>query len=155
MNSSSRKPSPFKILLLIIIIITILIEMFLFGYRTIRKGKCTETVTAVVVDEVITHSRSRHGRGKHTTAHYSTVSYYHAPVFSYSYNGVEYTVTSNEGSDPPRYKIGDSTELMIDPSNPEYFYDPSSNVTLVLSIVFGAIGVVSSGISLVLILKKY
>lgn len=150
MNSSSGKPSPFKILLLIIIAITILIEMFLFGYRTMRKGKCTETVTAVVVDEVITHSNSRH-----TTVHYGTVSYYHAPVFSYNYNGVEYTVTSNEGSNPPRYKVGDSTELMIDPSNPEYFYDPSSNVTLVLSIVFGAMGVVSTGLLLVLILKKY
>ncbi len=155
MNSSSGKPSPYKILLLIIITITILIEGFLFGNRMIRKGKCTETVTAVVVDEEITHRRSRHGRGRHTTVHYGTASYYHAPVFSYNYNGVEYTVTSNEGSDPPRYNIGDSTELMIDPSNPEYFYDPSSNVTLILSIVFGSIGVVSSGLFLVLILKKY
>lgn len=147
MRSSSGKTSFIVIFFTIVCVILMIVGIALLVSPIIKKGKCTEKVTAVV-DEVITHSDRKDGDG------YRTVADYHSPVFSYNYNGREYTVTSNEGSDPPRYNIGDSTELMIDPSDPEYFYDPSSNVTLVLGIVFGTLGLVGTAIFLALLLKK-
>lgn len=148
MNSSSRKPSFISIFFLLICIIMMTIGIVLFVDPIVKKSKCTETVTAVVVDEVITHSERKDGDGVYT------ISDYHSPVFSYYYNGQEYTVTSKEGSDPPQYNIGDHTELKIDPSNPEYYYDPSSNVALILGIVFGSLGFVGTAIFLVILLKK-
>lgn len=148
MRSLSGKPSFICIFFMIVCIVIMVVGIVFLVSPIVKKGKCTETVTAVVVDEVITHSDRNDGDG------YRTVADYHMPVFSYNYKGHEYTVTSNEGSDPPRYNIGDSTELMIDPLNPEYFYDPSSKVTLVLGIIFGVFGLVGTVIFLALILKK-
>lgn len=148
MSSSSGKPTFIAVFFLIVSLIIMSVGISLFVIPVVKKSKCTETVTAVVVDEVITHSDRKDGDGLRTVADY------HMPVFCYTYNGQEYTVTSNEGSDPPKYRIGDSTKLNIDPSNPEYYYDPSSNVTTVLGTVFGTLGLVSTSIFLVILLKK-
>lgn len=148
MNSSSGKPSFISIFFLFTCIVMLIVGIALFINPIIKKSKCTETVTAVVVDEVITHSERKDGDGM------LTISDYHMPVFSYDYNGREYTVTSREGSDPPMYNIGDRTELKIDPSNPEYYYDPSSNVALVLGVVFGSLGLVGTAIFLGVLLKR-
>lgn len=148
MRSSTGKTSFIIIFFTIVCVILMIVGIALFVSPIVKKGRCTETVTAVVVDEIITHSDRKDGNG------YRTVSDYHSPVFSYNYNGREYTVKSNEGSDPPRYNIGDSTELMIDPSDPEYFYDPSSHVALVLGVIFGSLGLVGTAIFLALLLKK-
>ncbi len=149
MNLSSGKPSFISIYFLLTCIIMTIIGMALFINPIVKKSKCTETVTAVVVDEVITHSDRKDGDGSRTIADY------HMPVFSYDYNGQEYTVTSKEGSDPARYNIGDHTELKIDPSNPEYYYEPSSNVSFVLGTVFGSLGLVGTAIFLMVLLKKH
>lgn len=148
MDSTSRKPSFISIFFLLTCIIMMTIGIALFANSIVKKSRCTETVKAVVVDEVITHSERKDGDGM------LTVSDYHSPVFSYNFNGREYTVTSKEGSDPPRYQIGDRTVLKIDPSNPEYYYDPSSNVTFVLGAVFGFLGLVGTAIFLIVLFKK-
>ncbi|MDE6025440.1 MAG: DUF3592 domain-containing protein [Lachnospiraceae bacterium] len=148
MNFSSRKPSFISIFFLLTCFIMMLLGINLFVNSIVKMRKCTETVTAVVVDEVITHSERKDADGYHT------VSDYHKPVFRYDYNGREYTVISEEGSDPPRYNIGDYTELKIDPSNPEYYYEPSSNITFILGTIFGTLGLVGTTIFLVVIFKR-
>lgn len=144
--ASSKKSSFISIFFLLSCIVLMLVGIVLFVSPIIKKGKCTEEVTAVVVGEVITHSERKDGDGL------LTVADYHKPVFSYHYDGQDYRVTSKEGSDPPKYNIGDHIELKIDPSNPQYYYDSSSKVSFILGAIFGTLGLVGTVIFLKIML---
>lgn len=55
---------------------------------------------------------SRRGRGQHA-------SRMHYPVLRYrTQEGTQHEVVSSVGSNPPRYKEGDSVTLLYDPQNP-------------------------------------
>lgn len=94
-----------------------------------QKAHCTEKVTAVVEDYERGHSKKQsHGRQINT----------YFPVFRYTYEGEEYLVKSNVGSNEKQYEIGDEAEIFIDPDSPEHISIPGNNLFYILLAVVGA-----------------
>ena len=99
------------------IIILIIITISLFGYgiytavfKSKVKKECTYKTTAIVSE--IKFSESEDG----TT---------YLPVYSYTYNGFEYTAESPAYDSNIKVSRGDELEVYIDPDDPTVFYCPS------------------------------
>ena len=112
--------------------------------------RCTLEVDAVVDDM----RRASRGASVKSRTDLTPMLY---PVFRYSYGGTEYKVQSHYASNPPKFSVGQSTTLRIDPDNPTSFIAVSDPVPRILSIVFGVIGAVfitvSIGVGLMMIKK--
>ena len=109
--------------------------------------RCTLEVDAVVDDM----RRASRGASVKSRTDLTPMLY---PVFRYSYGGTEYKVQSHYASNPPKFSVGQSTTLRIDPDNPTSFIAVSDPVPRILSTVFGVIGAVfitvSIGVGLVM-----
>lgn len=153
----ARKSKASKLILLIIPAIFAFVGLCFLAFSIImtiipknQEKKCTEEVTAVVVD--MNEMRSTHKSGKR---HYTTTTY--APVYRYEYNGEEYTKKSNLSSSNPKFSLGDKVKIMLDPNDPTNFYAPDDNTMSVLSTIFLIVGgalMLVSIIVTVLILKN-
>lgn len=97
----------------------------LLAGRISDKKRCTEPVTAVVVDLEKVVSR---GSKKSVT---------YAPVFEYEYRGATYQYISPISSKPPDYERGETVQLMIDPSYPHVAYVNDKTAMTFIIIVFG------------------
>lgn len=97
-----------------------------------KKKRCTEEVSAVVIENRTVRSTSNnHGR---------SVTY--SPVFHYTYNGNEYETQTGYSSSPAVFSVGEKTTLFVDPDSPSTIYCPRLKVGKILSIVFGIIGAI-------------
>ena len=97
-----------------------------------KKKRCTEEVSAVVIENRTVRSTSNnHGR---------SVTY--SPVFRYTYNGNEYETQTGYSSSPAVFSVGEKTTLFVDPDSPSAIYCPRLKVGKILSIVFGTIGAI-------------
>lgn len=110
-----------------------------------HQEKCTESVTAVISDVLVTND-------------YDKGSTTYAPVYDYFYEGEAFSMKSNvyTSIEP---EIGAQVDLMIDPDNPEVYADPERNsfIKMVLRIVGIAMGIpafVLIIVTIVLIFKK-
>lgn len=129
------------IFIIIFSIIFILAGSFSFMTPKIKSSTCTESVNAQVIENIIVkNNHKKITRRKKTN--YSTTSITYKPVFSFTYNGIEYKVESETSSNPPAFENGEFVELKIDPNNPENFYAPSDKTTTILGIIFTGIGAV-------------
>ena len=80
---------------------------------------CTESVTATVTENIQSDSaRNRHRSNidKH--------KYIYTPVYSYAYDGKEYSVESSNSTRPAKYDVGDRVVIMVNPDNPSEIYEP-------------------------------
>lgn len=103
-----------------------------------ERSGCTETVSAVVVDiQSKTSTRKnrtfRHGRSRPAG---TTSSTGYAPVFEYTYNGVEYSSSNDHYDTKPVFEIGQETEILINPDDPTSVYAPEDDSLKNLRLVF-------------------
>lgn len=104
-----------------------------FLYRShVDKKKCTESVTATVIE-------LKEHRSKDTED--GTVSVTYAPVFEYVYEDFVYSVVSSMSSNPPQFSVDQSVIIYVDPDDPMRIYVPGDSSALVLFIVFLGIGI--------------
>lgn len=112
------------------------------------EAKCTETVSALVTDNV-----------KKTNSDGDTSF---APVYTYTVDGEVYSVQSPFSSSPAVYEIGDTAKLCYDPSDPKQIYDPKAlktfrivmNVFRYVGIGLAAVGFIAAIAAFVLTRKK-
>jgi hypothetical protein len=88
------------------------------GYGAYSMALSTQNLldTGIQVPAKVTklvESVSRDSNGKTSRVYY--------PVFIYEVDGKTYEEQSNSGSNPPSYRVGESTQLTIDPENPSEF----------------------------------
>ena len=95
-----------------------------------KKKRCVDPVMAIVIDNKKHHKSSSNG--------HRTVTY--KPVFQYYYNGMTMTETSNTSSNPPKFRVGDETELLVNPNNPREFIAVKDNTASVLSVILTLVG---------------
>lgn len=131
-----------------IVLIAVMIVFFIVGvvfvcsglwlknYDKGMKDRCTESVQAVVAD--YKSSSSSHNDGTYSMSYF--------PVFSYTFDGVEYTKQSNYGSGEPKYSKGDVVEIKVNPNDATEFFDPSDRSDIVYNVL------ISVGMFLILII---
>ncbi len=97
--------------------------------------RCTETAQAEVVEMV---PGSESGT--------------YAPKFRFTADGREYIVQLNSYSSPPKYHVGDKTDIRYDPDDPSLIYDDSDKLLFFMKIGFVAFGALDIIIGLVLLI---
>ena len=129
-----------KIILTFVLTIGLLGGGILFSSRSSKvKKQCTYKTTAVVSD--IKENSDSDG----TT---------YAPVYTYSYNGDEHTVTRKYYSSNMKLNVGDEVEFYLDPNDPETYYCPSEKGKTVVSLALYGFGIVCL-LCTVLNIKQY
>lgn len=97
------------------------------NYDKGMKDRCTESVQAIVDDYKL--SSSRHNDGTYSMSYF--------PVFSYTFDGMEYAKQSNYGSGEPKYSKGDVVEIKVNPTDATEFFDPSDRSDIVYNVLIG------------------
>lgn len=90
----------------------------------IKKRRCTYQTKAIVVDM---HTR-RNSKGRRS----------YAPVYEYSYGGIQYVARSSTHRNYLLPDIGDEVDILINESNPEDFYVEEKKANI-FSLIFGLI----------------
>ena len=94
-----------------------------------EKSRCTFETKGVVTDIVRIESESADNR---------SITY--APVFTYVYEGEEYTYQSSTSSSSPSFRKGETVTVMVNPADPIEVYIPDDNASWVLLWVFAGVG---------------
>ncbi|MDE6035711.1 MAG: DUF3592 domain-containing protein [Ruminococcus sp.] len=89
----------------------------------IREKRCTESVTAEVVENIEVKSAYK-------------------PVFDFEYKGKSYRVESSVSRSPALFEVGEKTEIKVNPSAPEEIYVPADNTVKLIGIIFATVGAV-------------
>lgn len=119
------------------------VGIYLLSGRISDKKRCTESVTAVVVDlERVVSSGSK-----------KSITY--APVFEYTYHGTTYHYISPISSRPPDYRRGETASLMIDPNDPNIAYvnDKTATMFILICLGFGVLFAVFGGVGIIRTLR--
>lgn len=131
----SNNPKIVGIFFIFFSVIFIAIGSIVMMYPKIKSHKCTETVTAEVVENL--SDVSHHSSVKKHRSHSSVV---YRPVFAFTYEGKDYRITSHTASNPPAFDVGEMVELKIDPDDPKSFYAPADKTTKIIGIIFVSMG---------------
>ena len=128
----------FRSLLFLLIFFTI--AFLSIGLITLSIGGddelCTESVTATVTENIKSEHIERYNNRK-----LKRTIYTYAPVYSYAYNGREYSVESSNSTKPAKYDVGDTAVIMVNPDNPAEIYEPEFKKLEVTSIIYIIVGV--------------
>lgn len=108
--------------------------------------RCTDTVTAEIVENIEVKSRTKTKHGHRTVTTYK-------PVFNFSYNGQNYRVESNSSHKPALFDVGEKTEIRINPSDPSEMYIPSDKSADYVGMICIAMGAVFLVVGLLVIIK--
>ncbi|MDE6834974.1 MAG: DUF3592 domain-containing protein [Ruminococcus sp.] len=113
-----------------------------------REKRCTESVTAEVVENIPLRSRtkSKHGYSYSTT---------YKPVFNFEYGGTSYRVESNVSRNPALFEVGEKTEIKVNPTAPEEIYVPADKTAKFIGTIFIAVGAVFLVAGILVILKVH
>lgn len=103
----------------------------LFLYDCNLRKSCIALVEAVVAENVRNHD-SRNGNAV-------------APVFEYEFNGTSFRIESNVATYPPRLKVGERVNLLVNPENPGTFVEEGSVLLRLVSAVMVAVGALFLG----------
>lgn len=140
----TNNPKIVGIFFILFSILFIIVGIVVLMIPKIKAQKCTESVRAEVVENLLVESSHKSGSGHRRT---STM---YKPVFSFTYNGKDYLVESKTSSDPPAFQSGEIVELKINPDDPTDFYAPSDKTTSFIGIIFTAMGALFLIIGIVL-----
>ena len=128
-------PKIIGIIFIIFALLTILVGVKTGSdFRQLEK-KCTESVTAEIVENIAVKSRTKSKHG------YKTVTTYR-PVYDFYYNGQNYRVESNISHRPAVFDVGEKTEVKVNPADPEEIYVPADKSGSLAGIICIATGVI-------------
>lgn len=102
--------------------------LWTFKDHNTKLKNCTEQVTAVVTENIVTKSKKRVGTGNSSTKrrHYRKVKNY-TPVFKFEYDGKDYSVKGRKTEYSSTFYVGEKVELKINPSDPSEYYQVNDN----------------------------
>ena len=108
--------------------------------------RCTDTVTAEIVENIKVKSRTKTKHGHRTVTTYK-------PVFNFTYNGQNYRIESNSSHKPALFEVGKKAEIRINPSDPSETYIPFDKSADYAGIICIAVGAVFLVVGILVIIK--
>lgn len=110
-----------------------IVGICVYQNHTHKVEVCTYEVAGSVID--LEAKRSTNSDGDSTTAYY--------PVFRYEVGDLTYVKESNSGSSNPRYHIGESVVMLLNPNNYDEYLVKGDSSPIIFCLIFGGLGVVS------------
>jgi len=129
--------------------IFIVVGIFLVKSYNHKKEICTVKAEATVIEnrKIKTTRRSGKNHRKKTSTGY-------APVYSYKYEGTEYTLKSSTSTNPPLFDVGETVEIYINPDNPKEIFVPRDKTEYIVGMIFSIGGTVIGIIVFIVLLKQ-
>lgn len=124
---------------LILGVFSLVIGVVFFITTRRNRNRCSNVVSATVVDNVFEHSSIGSGRTKSSVA-----TYY--PVFEFDFKRKKVRAKGEVGSNPPEHKVGDVVEIRVNPENPQEIVAGSGKLEIIISAFLFFIGVLFSTI---------
>lgn len=115
------------------------VALFAHFSERARRLRCTKTALATVIDFDIRETSDRHDYIG------GNISYF--PILRFYIDTYEYIVTSNSGSRPPAYNVGEQLYIHYNNEDPYDFYIDNNTAPVFLCVVFEAVGVLLLGIA--------
>lgn len=124
-------------------LIGIIFVLISFGMKDSRQKTeklCTVPVVAITTNIIEKTSYSSMDRTR-------TSSWF--PVYKYTYNDKTYEVQYNVGGNKSNYHIGDKQTIMVNPENPQQFYNANDQFKLIMDIfsvigsILGIVGIIA------------
>ncbi|MDE6425017.1 MAG: DUF3592 domain-containing protein [Ruminococcus sp.] len=148
--TAKRKNNP--IITGVIFVIISAVTIFMGTWLTINlkehKQRCTESVTAKIVENITVRSRKKTKHGHRTVTTYR-------PVFSFEYDGNNYRVESSSSHKPALFDVGEHTKIKINPDAPDEIYVPADKFSDYAGIIFVAVGVIFLAVGILVIVKSH
>lgn len=105
---------------------------------TISVSKKNKSKYTATVDAVVTSLKQSQAEGNYG----GNVDFY-SPIYSYVYNGQEYTYSARSGSSSPdTYAVGSKITLSIDPDNPSDCSEPVPAFVPMVLYIFSGITII-------------
>lgn len=130
-------------------VIFIGVSMVIEYFFNESRERCTEKVSAVVVDLVHNSNNGFDSDGTYHSDRDSDGTV--APVFCFGVGEEVYTVQTNTYSYPPKHEINDVVDIYYDPDDPNVVYDPAFSEDRTMFIVFCVIGGIACAAGLAVI----
>ncbi len=127
-NATLSKPASTAVMI-VMAIVTFAAGFLFLKNDTKLKKECTYETTAIVTD-IVSSSSDRNT---------------YAPVYSYTYEGQDYTAQSRVYSSKLKLHEGDNVEFYVNPDDPQTYYCPQETSGKTFAIVLFAV----SGICLI------
>ena len=148
LDKKTGNPKIIGIIFVICAVIFIIVGVIThLSFRGLEK-RCTESVTAEVVENIVVKSRTKSKHGYRTSTTYK-------PVFDFEYGGTSYRVESNVSSKPALFEVGEKTEIKVNPTDPEEIYVPADKTAKFIGIIFATVGAVFLIAGILVILKAH
>ena len=135
-RSTAQVKTSSVVILILVTIVTLLGGIWFFKHDAKLKKECTYKTTAVVSDIK-----------KSSSSDDDT----YAPVYTYEYEGKEYTVSSNVYSSKLKMHEGDTVEFYLKPSDPKTYYCPketSGKFFCIILLIVSGLCLICTGFSI-------
>lgn len=116
-----------------------------YDFRQLEK-RCTDSVTAEVVENIAVKTRTKTKHGHRTVTTYK-------PVYDFEYGGQVYKVASSIASNPARFDVGEKTEVKVNPADPNEIFVPADKSDDFATIICIAVGAVFLAVGILLLIK--
>lgn len=116
-----------------------------YDFRQLEK-RCTDSVTAEVVENIAVKTRTKTKHGHRTVTTYK-------PVYDFEYSGQVYRVESNISRSPAVFEVGDRTEVKVNPADPHEIFVPADKSGNIATIICIAVGAVFLAVGILLLIK--
>ena len=116
----------------IIGIVFIIVGAIIFLADTIKRMKCKQNITGIVID--ICKVTSIKGNGSKKRKFY--------PVFQYNVEGTAYIKKSTKGYIFYKYELGDNIKIKCNPKNPNQYYVKGNISNIIMSAIWIIIGII-------------
>lgn len=130
------------LILLFVGLVFVVVGIIISVIFKVKTKRCTDTVTAEVVENIKVKSSGENHRTSTT----------YKPVFSFIYTGKNYKFSSSTSANPPVFDVGEKVLLKINPNNPADFYAEKDRTMKILSIIFTGLGALLTVIGAVLLI---
>ena len=149
-QQSGQQPIPIWVFVFLAIFFAVFI---ISGIVMIKSYKHKQEVCTVKVEAVVIENKKVTHRSKTKNGHRRTTTTY-APVYSYTYNGTDYTQKSSVSANPPVFNVGDRVELYLNPSNPQEIFVPRDKTLYYLGLGFSVGGFVIGVLVMIALIKQ-
>lgn len=143
-RKSGLSPKGAGLIFLLLGVVFLIVATILFTHDAKLRSVCTAETTATVIENVSVTSVSK--------SHSSSRTY--APIFEYEFEGIRHKIRSSTSQNPPKYEIGETVKLLVNPNEPITFRIDGDITLRIIAGIFAFFGIVFGSIAIIVIKKS-
>ena len=137
-RKSGLSPKGAGLIFMLFSVAFLVVAAILFAHDAKLRSVCTAETTATVVENITVRSG--------TKGHSSSRTY--APIFEYEFEGIRHKTRSSTSQNPPKYEIGETVKLLVNPNEPITFREDGDITLRIIAGIFAFFGIVFGSVGI-------